>query len=93
MTNHASGRTRGAASEADAIDAIRSDHARLLPHKAVGASELGAAPDSRSGNSGAIEAGVKIGNVYCGAPMYADDLALIASSPHELQAMIDIVSQ
>jgi len=37
--------------------------------------------------------GVKIGNVYCGAPMYADDLALIASSPHELQAMIDIVSQ
>jgi len=37
--------------------------------------------------------GVKLGNVYCGAPMYADDLALIASSPHELQAMIDIVSQ
>jgi len=37
--------------------------------------------------------GVRIGNVYCGAPMYADDLALIASSPHELQAMIDIVSQ
>jgi len=39
------------------------------------------------------ELGVKIGNVYCCAPMYADDLALIASSPHELQAMIDIVSQ
>ena len=37
--------------------------------------------------------GVKIGNVYCGAPMYADDLAVIASSPHELQAMIDIVFQ
>jgi len=37
--------------------------------------------------------GVKISNVYCGAPMYADDLPLIASSPHELQAMIDIVSQ
>ena len=37
--------------------------------------------------------GFKLGNVYCGAPMYADDLAVIASSPHELQAMIDIVSQ
>lgn len=37
--------------------------------------------------------GVKISSVYCGAPMHADDLALIASSPHELQAMIDIVSK
>jgi len=37
--------------------------------------------------------GVKISNVYCSAPMYADDLAPIASSPHELQAMIDIVSK
>ena len=37
--------------------------------------------------------GVKIGSVYCGAPMYADDLALIASSADELQAMLDIVSQ
>ena len=37
--------------------------------------------------------GFKLGNVYCGAPMYADDLAVVASSPHELQAMIDIVSQ
>ena len=37
--------------------------------------------------------GVKISNVYCSASMYTDDLALIASSPHELQAMIDIVSK
>ena len=37
--------------------------------------------------------GVKIGSVYCGAPMYADDPALIASSADELQAMLDIVSQ
>ena len=32
--------------------------------------------------------GVKIGSVYFGAPMYADDLALIASSAQEVQAMI-----
>ena len=37
--------------------------------------------------------GVKIGSVYCGPPMYADDLALIAFSADELQAMLDIVSQ
>ena len=37
--------------------------------------------------------GVKIGSVYCGALMYADDLALIASSAQELQAMMDIVFQ
>ena len=37
--------------------------------------------------------GVKIGSVYCGAPMYADDLALIASSAEELQAMLDIISK
>ena len=37
--------------------------------------------------------GVKIGIVYCSAPMYADDLALIASSAEELQAMMDVVSQ
>ena len=36
--------------------------------------------------------GVKIGSVYCGAPMYADDLALIVFSAGELQAMLDIVS-
>jgi hypothetical protein len=34
---------------------------------------------------------VSIG-VYCGSPMYADDLALVASSPEELQAMMDIVA-
>ena len=33
-----------------------------------------------------------VGEVFCGAPMYADDLALVASSPEELQAMLDIVS-
>ena len=37
--------------------------------------------------------GVSIQGLYCGAPMYADDLALIASSPNELQRMLDIVSQ
>ena len=35
--------------------------------------------------------GVSIDNIYCGAPMYADDLALVAGSPEELQAMLDIV--
>ena len=30
--------------------------------------------------------------MYCGAPMYADNLALIAESPDELQAMLNIVS-
>ena len=34
--------------------------------------------------------GVKIGSVYFGAPMYADDLALIASSAQKLQSTIDI---
>ena len=36
--------------------------------------------------------GVSVGNVYCGSPMYANDLALVASSPEELQAMLDIVA-
>ena len=36
--------------------------------------------------------GAKVGEVYCGAPMYADDVALIAESPDELQAMLNIVS-
>ena len=36
--------------------------------------------------------GARIGEVFCGAPMYADDLALVASSPEELQAMLHIVS-
>ena len=33
-----------------------------------------------------------VGDNYCGAPMYADDLTLIADSPGDLQAMLDIVS-
>ena len=38
--------------------------------------------------------GVRIDSVFCGAPMYADDHALIASSPdRDLQSMIDIVAQ
>ena len=36
--------------------------------------------------------GARIGEVFCSAPMYADDLAQVASSPEELQAMLDIVS-
>ena len=36
--------------------------------------------------------GISIDDVYCGAPMYADDLSLIATSEHELQSMLDIVS-
>ena len=35
--------------------------------------------------------GARLGNIYSGAPMYADDLALIATSPEELQGMLDIV--
>jgi len=35
--------------------------------------------------------GARICEVFCGAPMYADDLPLVASSPEELQAMPDIV--
>ena len=35
---------------------------------------------------------LKIGNAFCRAPMYADNLALVASSPEELQQMLDIVS-
>ena len=34
----------------------------------------------------------RIGEAFCGSPMYTDDLALVASSPEELQAMLDIVS-
>ena len=36
--------------------------------------------------------GARIGKVFCGAAMYADDLALVASSPEEVQEMLDIVS-
>ena len=40
----------------------------------------------------ASDLGISIDIVYCGAPMYADDLSLIATSEHELQSMLDIVS-
>ena len=36
--------------------------------------------------------GTSINNIYCGAIMYADDLALISDSPQGLQSMLDIVS-
>ena len=35
--------------------------------------------------------GAKMGEIYCGAPAYANDLALVASTPEELQKMLDIV--
>jgi len=35
--------------------------------------------------------GAYIDGIFCRAPMYADDLALIASSPDELQGMLSIV--
>ena len=35
--------------------------------------------------------GATIHNIYCGAPMYADDIALVANSPNSMQAMLDIV--
>ena len=37
--------------------------------------------------------GVSINGDYCGAPMYADDLALIASSPSDLQKMLYITEE
>ena len=33
-----------------------------------------------------------VGDTYCGAQMYTDDLALIADSPDNLQAMLGLVS-
>ena len=36
--------------------------------------------------------GACIGDVYVGAPMFADDLALVSESPTVLQRMLDIVS-
>ena len=36
--------------------------------------------------------GVFIDDIFCGAPMYADDLALISDSPEGLQHMLDTVS-
>ena len=35
--------------------------------------------------------GATLNGIFCGAPMYADDLALISGSPSELQSMLDIV--
>ena len=35
--------------------------------------------------------GARVSDIFTGAPMYADDLALIASSLEELQGMLDIV--
>ena len=35
--------------------------------------------------------GVHVAGLYCVAPMYADDLALVASLPADLQAMLNIV--
>ena len=34
---------------------------------------------------------LSISGLYCGAPMYNDDLALVTSSPEELQAMLYVV--
>ena len=36
--------------------------------------------------------GVRIESIYCSAPMYADDLALIGDSETDLQTMLHIVS-
>ena len=36
--------------------------------------------------------GVHVRNIFCGSPMYADDLALISHSNTDLQSMLDIVS-
>ena len=37
--------------------------------------------------------GISIGDVYCGSPMYADDLALLADSPDVLQSMLNIANE
>ena len=36
--------------------------------------------------------GVHIDDVFCGAPMYADDLALVSNSAEDFQSMLDITS-
>ena len=36
--------------------------------------------------------GVSVDGVYCDALMYANDLVLIADSPAELQALLDIAA-
>ena len=36
--------------------------------------------------------GVSMEGTYCGAPMYADDQSLIATSEQELPSMLNIVS-
>lgn len=42
-------------------------------------------------NLSASGLGVHISDIYCGAPMYADDLALVTCSPSDLQAMLSMV--
>ena len=37
--------------------------------------------------------GVSISEIYCCAPMFADDLTLVASSPDDLSAMLSLVAQ
>lgn len=37
--------------------------------------------------------GARVGNIPCGNPTLADDISLIATSPNNLQSMIDIVAQ
>ena len=36
-------------------------------------------------------AGAYVSDIFCGAPMYADDLSLVAATPCDLQCMLDIV--
>ena len=37
--------------------------------------------------------GICSGDVYCGSPMYADDLALLDDSPDVLQSMLNITNE
>ena len=38
----------------------------------------------------AAQSGISISGIYCSAPMYADNLTLLADSPDDLQKMLDI---